>query len=159
MSRQGMKAALEYGQQLPAFPDRKSAEIKLFQLRDKLIRQITDAAAGTDLFLADYSPESLKALEKWYFELYDTKSFKKIGLDRKIFEQSMSMYYGEVIVRNNPDFRWYIEEYAFIPGRYEMGVRSKIISLSMGRAADLYARTGNQRKQSLWREYRRWTKK
>ena len=159
MSRQGMQAALEYGRNLPSFSDQKTAESELFRQRDKIIREIIDAAGYSDLFAADFRPESLKSLEKWYFILWESDSFDQIGMTREQFERCISMYFGEVIVRNSSEFEWFVDEYAFIPGRYVLGVRKEMVSLTLTRETDLYARRDNKRKQSIWREYRRWTKR
>lgn len=158
MSRQGMKAALEHGRQLPEFLDVKTAKIELFRLRDQLIHKLTNAAQFSDTFSADFSPDSLKEIEKWYFELWESKSFGEIGIERELFERCISMYYGEVIVRNAPEFEWFVEEFVFMPGRYEIGVRKDMASLALRREIDLYARTDNKRQQSIWREFCRWTK-
>lgn len=156
MSREGMKAAQEHGEQLPSFPDQPSAELALFGRRDELIRQLTAAADRSTTFSADFSPESLKSLEKWYFELWETKSFSALGTERAEFERWMAMYFGEVMVRNAPDFEWVVEEYSFAQGKYSIGVRKPLLAIMLGRYTDLYARRSNKRKQSVWREYRQY---
>ena len=66
MSRQGMIIAGQYASELPAFANIKDAERVLYDLRDAGIRalQDNDNLAGT----LDYSVESLKTLEQWFFE-------------------------------------------------------------------------------------------
>lgn len=158
MSRKGMKAALEYGKRLPEFPDHQSAETDLFQLRDQLIKEISDASLQSDIFSPDFSPESLKSLEKWYFILWETDSFRKTGMDRKHFERCMAMYKGEVYVRYSSEFEWFVSEYAFLPGRYEIGVKKHLVSIMINRETDLYKRADNIRQQSLWIEFQKWNK-
>ena len=151
-----MKAAVEHGERLPSFSDQRSAELALFSRRDELIRQLTAVAGGSTTFSADFSPESLKSLEKWYFELWDTQSFSAVGVERAEFEKCMAMYFGEVMVRNVPEFKWVVDEYAFQPGKYEMGVQKPLSTIMLGRFTDLYSRRNNKRRQSVWREYKQY---
>ena len=66
MSRQGMIIAGQYASELPVFPDIQEAERVLYDLRDVGIRalQHNDDLGG----MLDYSAESLKTLEQWFFE-------------------------------------------------------------------------------------------
>ena len=32
----------------------------------------------------------------------------------------MFMYFGEVVIKNNKDAEWVVEEYVFLPGKYEL---------------------------------------
>ena len=157
MSRQGMQAAREYAEKLPSFPDQETAEKHLFEYRDRILQEFLDASASSDLFNADFSPDSLKSLEKWYFELWESNSFDQIDMSREKFERCISMYFGEVIIRNASEFEWFVDENVFIPGKYMIGGRKEMISISLTRETDLYARHDNKRRQSIWRAYPRWT--
>jgi hypothetical protein len=156
MTRQGMEAAAEHGQKLPTFPDLGSAESALCHQRDELIRRLTEAALESTTFSADFRPESLKELEKWYFELYVSHSFGAIDMSCDDFERSMAMYFGEVLVRNEADFDWVVSEYAFEAGKYEIGVAKPLLSIMLRQFTDLHARTNNKRQQSIWRDYRQY---
>ena len=151
-----MKAALEHGRALPSFPDQRTAETTLYRLRDERLQKLTDAATHSTTFSADCSPESLKALEAWYFELWDSKSFDAIGIDRKEFECCMGAYLGEVFVRNAPGFNWCVEEFPFEPGKYQLGVRKPLVVIMTPGFADLYASLRNKRRQRVWREYQQY---
>jgi hypothetical protein len=156
MSREGVKAAVEHGRRLPAFPDLHSAELALYQRRDELIRKLNEAAGGSTVFDPDLSPESLKSLEEWYFSLWDSESFDATGMDREEFECSMAMYFGELLVRNVPEFEWTVAEYAWQAGKYEIGVRKPLVSVMFRGFSDLHARPNNKRQQSIWREYQQY---
>jgi hypothetical protein len=153
MSRQGIKAAYDFGRDLPRYGSQQEAERDLFARRDRLLTRLCDSAGSKADF--DFSPQSLKKLESWYFELLDTNGFSSIGFDRSTFENAIPLYLGEVLVRNRPPFEWFVQEFTFAPGSYEIGVRRPSISLMLTRPRDLSAQP-TKRHQSLWREYRRY---
>lgn len=43
----------------------------------------------------------------------------------------MSVYFGEVVVRNNDNAKWVVEEYAFVEGKYELMVNKGLLSMSI----------------------------
>ncbi len=55
----------------------------------------------------DYSPESLKDVEKYILSNYDKESLSKP--ENKIAIDALISYYAEVFRRNLPDSIWYIE--------------------------------------------------
>jgi hypothetical protein len=154
MSKQGTKAATEFGRDLPRYPNQQEAERDLFARRNRLLASLVDAASKTREFKPDFSPESLKDLESWYFDLVGKTAFSETGLERHSFEEAISMYLGEILVRNRPPFEWFVQEFAFTPGAYEIGVRRPLYSLMLSKHRDLTARPNNKRRQSLWNEYR-----
>jgi hypothetical protein len=156
MSRAGMVAARLHGESLPSFSSHADAERALFLRRDRLLASLQRAAEQSSRFAFDMSPESLKKLESWYFELLERDNFRAIGLDRLTFEGCVAMYFGEVVVQNNPEFKWAVHEYAFQAGRYEIGVERPLVRLDLTRGIDLAARGKNKRRHSLWRDYHRW---
>lgn len=81
--------------------------------KDNLLRKIETISVKTSYFQPDYTVESLKRIEKWYFDLYEKGGFREVGLTQGEFEKMMSVYFGEVVVRNNKDAKWVVEEYAF----------------------------------------------
>ena len=100
MTRLGLKAAFRYGEKLTAFKSMEEAEKYFFTYKDKLLGKFEKKCAQYNFFTPDYSVESLKKLEKIYFDLlYETGSFRKTGLSRDEFESAMSIYFGEVVVR------------------------------------------------------------
>src|SRR5437879_4158101 len=122
MSRAGMRAAEDHGRALPRYGSQEEAERALFAQRDVLLDRLRAVAPNTASFRFDFAPESLKTLERWYFELHELAAFGKIGLNQETFERCIAVYFGEVIVKNHAEFKWEVREFAFEPGTYEIGV-------------------------------------
>ena len=129
------------------------AERTLYDQRDQLLRWLTTLSPGSSTFLADFSPGSLKDLERWYLELLEGAGFGSLRTDPETFQRAIAMYMGEVLVRNAPPFEWFVTEYAFEAGRYEIGVRRPLYAVMLTRLSPA-PRSRNKRGQSLWREYR-----
>jgi hypothetical protein len=64
----------------------------------------------------------------------------------------MAMYLGQVLVGNVPEFEWFVTEFAFERGRYEIGVRRPLFELMLSRQS-FPPRERNKREQSMWRMY------
>lgn len=64
----------------------------------------------------------------------------------------MSVYWGEVVIKNNADAKWLIEEFAFSQGKYELLVNKGLFDMFQ----DLYKRQDNKRQNLLFREYNRY---
>jgi hypothetical protein len=153
MSQAGRVAAKEYGLALPQFRNANEAERALFAERDAHLAKLIAISTGCSLFVADFSPESLKSLERWYFDISDRDGFTKVGVNQTTFERCISFYLGEVFARHGREFKWFVSEYAFERGRYAIGVRRPHLSLMFTRPRSL-SRANNVRMQSLWREFR-----
>jgi hypothetical protein len=125
MSLFGLKVAKQFGEKLPSFKNQAEAETILFKQRNENLRQLLEMAKTPDFFAPDFTPESLKPLEQWYFELYEFNGFSKFATTRERFESCMAAYFGEVVIRNCPDARWIVREFAFESGKYEIGVQKK----------------------------------
>jgi hypothetical protein len=152
MTRAGRLAAEQFGSTLPTFRDLAEAERVLYARRDELLRELVAVAPRSSSFQPDFSPESLKGLERWYFELEDGAGFGVIGADEETFERAMAMYLGEVLVRNASTFEWFVTEFAFEQGRYEIGVRAPLFALMLSRQR-FPPRERNRRQESMWRMY------
>jgi hypothetical protein len=100
MSRYGVQVARDFGAKLPAFDEQQEAEQYWHELRDEHLALLEELALECGSFTTDYTVESLKRLEGWYFELYETDSFGDIGSNLAVFETCMAMYLGEVAVRS-----------------------------------------------------------
>ena len=74
MTKYGLKIAIQNSLSLPSFTSQKEAEISLFNLRDEMREMILSIEKQSNVGL-DFSPQSLKVLEKWYFELLDSNHF------------------------------------------------------------------------------------
>jgi len=132
MSKAGRRAADDHGRTLPRYGSQEEAERALFAERDLLLDRLRSAAAASPSFQFDFTPESLKALEHWYFDARERRTSAKDGLSPETFERCMAMYLGEVIVRNHAAFRWVVREFPFAPGH----VRDRRGPGNVGRDAD-----------------------
>jgi len=154
MSKTGLVAAGLFGEGLPAFRDQAEAERALRWRRDELLGLLADWSLRSTVFRADFSPESLKGLERWYFDLLDDLGFRSIGTDQDTFERAIAMYLGAVFVGHaNPPFEWVVTEFAFAADRYEIGVRRDLFAMMLSRQQ--MSHEGNKRQESLWRAYMR----
>jgi hypothetical protein len=156
MSKSGMIAALRHGAELPAFGSLAEAEVALFRERDQRLALLSKVAGESNGFACTFAPESLKELERWYFEILDAGAFSTLLLSQDDFERCLASYFGEVLVRNSPPFEWFVSEFPFEPGRYEIGIRRPLAALMLtGRKAP-EPRERNRGMQSLWRDYHKY---
>ncbi|HOX60209.1 MAG TPA: hypothetical protein PLC99_25310 [Verrucomicrobiota bacterium] len=152
-----LRIAKLFGQRLPAFPTKAEAEAHLFSQRDERLRHIIELAPhSAGVFAADFTPNSLKGLESWYFILRESDSFGSLGITCEEFERCMAMYYCETAVRNNPDAQWVVQEYAFERGKYEMGVAKGGTYYMRMRFTDHYKQPNNKRRQKIFRDYQQY---
>lgn len=152
MSEHSLIIALKYGEKLKEFDDIAQAEKYFISYKDELLNRLEAISEQLDGFSPDYTIESLKNIEKLYFQLYRNNTFGKLGLSQKQFESIMSVYWGEVVIKNNADAKWLIEEFAFSQGKYELLVNISIFDMFQ----DLYKRQDNKRQNLLFREYNRY---
>jgi len=157
MTKDGLRTATLFGSKLPAFRDQAEAEDVLFGQRDALLGVLGKVSRGSSAFRPDFRPESLKDLERWYFDLSDGAGIGTIGIDEETFERTIAMYLGEVIVRNAPAYGWFVAEFTFEPGRFEIGVRSPLLQVMLSRLSPA-PRERNKRELSIWRMYRKYTR-
>lgn len=156
MSRAGRRAADELGRSLPRYGSQAEAEQALFAQRDVLLERLRVAAAASQAFRCDFTPESLKTLERWYFDARERNMLAEYGLSPETCERCMAMYLGEVIVRNHAAFHWVVREFPFARGRYEIGVDRGTLAVMLTRWGSLPMRPNNRKRESIWREYHRW---
>ncbi len=153
MSWFGLQVAKLFGQKLPTFTSQATAEAELHRERDERLQRISELAVTSGTFAADYTPESLKTLEKWYFELWESEGFRHLSIQRDEFERCMAIYFCEVAVQNCPDTKWEVREYAFEQGKYEIGVQRGPMHYMRSRFKDHYKEANNKRRQKMYREY------
>ena len=153
MSWLGLKVAKLFGEKLPAFSNQAEAEAYFFGQRDERLGRITKLATSSKNFAADYTPESLKNLEHWYFELIDSDGFRSLGISREDFECCMASYFCELTVRNCPEAKWEVQEFAFESGKYEIGVQRGLCHLMLNRFTDHHKKPNNKRRQKIFRMY------
>ncbi len=157
MSVYGLKMAAKYGEKLEEFKDLSDAEDYFISYKDCLLNKFEEICAQKSCFEPDYTVESLKRIEKWYFELYENKEFDKVGLTREEFERVMSVYFGEVVVRNNEDAKWVVAEYPFMKKKYELLINKQLFNMSIiNHCHDLCRRQNNKRRNLLLREYNKY---
>ena len=153
MTRPGLRAAHEHARHLLSFSDLRDAEKKLFARRDHDLAALLSLVNLAAAFHPDFSPDSLKALEAWY--LTNPTAARPAPDDQEQLERFIGAYFGEVLVRNN-SFEWFVTEYAFAPGKFDIGVRRGGVAVMLTATMGLAARPNNARKQSLWRDYRKY---
>ena len=157
MSKHSLNIAVKYGESLREFRDQSEAENYYISYKDDLLNRLKAISTQASAFFSDYTIESLKKLENWYFNLYEKQSFDKAGSTQEDFESMMSVYWGEVIIKNNEDAEWVVEEYPFSQKKYELLVHKRFCGVSVvGKYHDLYHKQGNKRRNLLFREYNRY---
>ena len=122
MSKNPIDIAREFGGQLPSFGNLAEATDHYERYRQAGLKTLAGLTADRPGFTMDYSPESLKSLEDVYFSLIETGGFPGLGLSQQAFESLMGIYFGAVATRTDPAVHWIVQEFAFAPGKYELGV-------------------------------------
>src|SRR6267142_1853896 len=153
MSTEGLKAALRFAASLPEFSTYEEAEKFYTDLRERYHHLLRDIATRQSTFVMDFSPESLKTLEKLYFHLQERNLFEDVGTSREAFECCMGFYYGEVVVRNFPGLRWRVQQFGFATNKYELQVVSGRFAEGIGCFRDLFRKPKNRRP---WKAFERW---
>ena len=153
MSKYGLKIAKEYGEKLQSFYNKEDAERYFDLYRNNAVDIVEKIIKSYDNLKLDYSVESLKNIEKLYFELYENNEFSKMDITKNEFENIMEIYFGEVITRNYKDSKWLVYEYPFSRGKYELHVNKGLGSISVvGMCKDLNNRKDNKRKNYLFNQ-------
>lgn len=154
LSKSGLVAAQLYGDKLPSFKNQRKAEKYFMKFINEHLQILDKLSEESKEFIMDYSVESLKKIELWYFKLYQTIQFSEIGIDRYDFERCIAVYFGEVAVRNIKGAKWIVTEYAFTSGKFEFGVNLGLMTrMLFSSFSDLYKRPNNKRKQCVYREF------
>lgn len=156
MSKQGLEVVARYGDDLPLFASLDDARNFYFAFRDRHLSIWARIAVEQDKFVADFSPESLKQVEAWYFDLWENELFDTYKVDRPTFERCMAMYFCEMVVRNFQDATWVVEEFVFSTGKYELGVRRQLCTYMILRFTDHYKEPNNKRRQSIYRLFNKY---
>lgn len=160
MSKYGLKIAKKYGEKLKTFHEVSEAEKYFFSQKEYLLNKLeTVCERGSDFF-PDYSVDSLKRLERWYFDLYEKKGFHKLGVAKNEFESMMSVYFGEVVVKNVEDAKWIVEEYAFTKNKYYLLVNRGGLSMAIMSIRSMFYNhdqaPNNKRRNLIFREYNKY---
>lgn len=154
MPKESIKIAIEYGKKLQEFKDIKDAELFFLTCKDALLEQVTVLADDSPFFRADFTVDSLKSLEKWYFHIFEHEGFTEIGMERNDFEKVMAIYFGEVVVRNSEEAEWEIEEFPWGHDKYTFGVRQGYGGMTLSNGfIDHHLEPQNKRRNILYRRY------
>lgn len=155
MGTEGLKAAALHALTLPAFGSLTEAQVALTAKKSLAIAQLLSAAASSHATNLDFSAESLLRLEQWYFERIDRR--RVFGLLRRAepeeLAESCAFYFGEVVVRTISGVQWVVEEFAFAPGRYEIGIRKGLGAWMLSSFHSTLHHKLNRTHDSMWRTY------
>lgn len=148
MSRLGLIVAGQYSVDLPRFCGIAEAKESLFASRDLALQQmLSDSDLPVQL---DFSPQSLMALEHWYFSSGQPNALSS-GFS---VPHLIGFYFGEIFVRC-ANFNWVVEEFTFSKGHYEIGIQRSLITIMLTKGK-LPKSIGNKRMQSLLNEFKRY---
>lgn len=156
MSKAGLEAALKYGEKLKEFQNITDAEDYFFEYKDSLLNEF-EMLSKESGFTADYSLDSLKLLEKWYFALWEKDDFASFKVSREQFELMLGVYFNEVAVRNKEGAKWEVKEFPFARGKYELAISVGLMTMAgLGHFRDLCTIQGNKRRNFMHREYKKY---
>ena len=148
MSLLGRIVARVYGTTLPAFASLEEANSVLTRSKDEALRLFL--AEHSARLALDFSFESLKRVELWFLKAGSPEK----GAGGYSTAHAIGYYFGEVL-RSSAGFEWTVQEYAFEPGKYELGVNRGLVTIMLARGWSFPA-AGNKKMQSLWREARKY---
>lgn len=148
MSRRGTIVAIQHGESLPKFASLAEARKQLSQVRKATLSEFL-SDVGVKIRL-DFSPESLKELERWYFE----NGCPASGETGYSMVHAIGFYFGEILCRVG-HFKWCVDEFAFVPGRYGIGVQRGLGTIMLTKGLRPKEKEhGNKRMQSLFRSFK-----
>jgi len=116
---------------------------------DSFLKFIKD----NEFFEPNFSPESLKEVEKLYFKLRDERKYRANFITIEDYELFMSIYFGEVVVRNLEGFVWAAEKDFINPNAYSMVIKKSNYSKGISRRKNHYIQKNNKNKEALFREF------
>ncbi|MBD1383241.1 hypothetical protein [Metabacillus arenae] len=112
----------EYGKDLPSFENEFLAQNYYFEYRMEQLSLFIDLANHFG-YHPDFSAESLDDIEEFYFELFQSNGFIDIQMTINELEECLSIYFGEVLVRNHDRIEWVVKEYPFAKEKYAAGLQ------------------------------------
>ncbi len=136
-----------------AFKSQEDANSYLIEQKQQDLATFLEFLKTNEFFEADFSPESLKELEKLYFKLRDEKKYKANFITIEDYELYMSIYFGEVIVKNLEAFKWGAEKDFENPNIYSLVIQKPFYVKGILRRRNHHARKNNKDKEALFREY------
>jgi len=157
MGRQGLKIAVKVGMSRRKFLNRESAEKYFNALKKEVLGLVGELQLEYPNEKLDFSPESLKSIEKLYFDYFDNNKFSDESISKDEFEILLAIYIGEVYVSNGKA-NWIIEEDAFVrDNRFYLAIRSinGFLTIDCTKCGGHYKRPSNKRRQLLYREFKK----
>ena len=157
MSRQGLRIAVKVGLSRRKFLNHESA-IKYFSsLREEVFELIKELEIEYPNYKLDFSPESLKSIEKIYFDYYDKNKFGEESISKDEFEILLAIYDGNVYVTNGKA-KWTVEEDDFVKdNRFYLAIKSLngFLTVDCTKWSNHERRPSNKRRQMIYREYKK----
>lgn len=154
MSIQALRKIIADLDKVKSFNSLEQAKEYFDNFRDHRLKLISEISSKYSTFKSDYTPESLKDLEKLYFSLYENEIWKENDLSREMFEECLAVYFGAVVVKNNDQYYWNIEKFSLGKDKYHLYITKKLSSLCVERFPDYYKTPNNKTKSSLYRKYK-----
>lgn len=69
----------------------------------------------------------------------------------------MSIYFGEVVVRNNDNAKWIVEEYAFVKGKYNLMINAGLLNMALvDKCNNWFKEPCNKNHNLLFRQYNKY---
>ena len=144
----------ENASQLPTFNSQDEADKFFIALKDDRLSEFLQFLRRHNFFTPDYTPQSLKDLEKLYYKLHEENRFGDDLIKIEDFELYMSLYFGEVMVRNTSFFQWGAEKHFLTNNAYYLAIKKKLLSMGIARLKNYYNTKNNKTRQSLFRKYK-----
>ena len=154
MSKKSIEVAIKVGKKMMSFNNLEEAEEYFFSYKDYLKKHLEEICLNN--IELDYSLTSLKRIEQFYFELYEKDKFKKMSTTREEFEKMIGIYFGECAIKNKKNCRWFVEEYAFVKGKYSLYLKKGYGNFNYEMFSDLYKCPDNKSKTYVYRQYKRY---
>jgi len=149
-----LKHAIEFSKELNSFKSLKDAQKYFERYNEHYLSKIIELSKKYNKDLNN-TPESLKIIESWYFDLYE-QDFKDFPINIIEFEKCMAIYFLNVAVKNNRDVVYKVSEYTFVKGKYEFGVEYNSLTYNSIRFKEYFKTPNNKKRQSLFKKYKKY---
>lgn len=144
----------ENASHLPTFDSQDEADKFFIAVKDDRLKEFLFFLEKHIFFAPDYTPETLKDVERLYYHLYEEGKFGDDLIKIEDFELCMSLYFGEVVVRNTNLFKWGAEKHFLTNNAYYLAIKKKLLSIGIARLKNYYNTKNNKTRQSLYRKYK-----
>ena len=151
----GVERLIKSGMSKKSFSSLEDAENYYFLYINFLDNKIKDICQKYNLIL-DYSLNSIKAIEKLYFDFYEKNEFAQINISRDEFGKMLGIYWGKCAINYNSEYTWKVKEDWFVKGKYQLYLEDKkgnLISYKI--FCNLYEYPNNKTKTRMYREFKK----